>query len=252
MGFSGGGGGVLTNHTHDGAITNNGGSLAANATQFGLTDQSILVSDGTNIQELVAGSESDSLSISGGNVAWAAAGGGTYQFHEAFTQASDSSTFAITLSSAITYTDVSEIIIFLQAQKLIGDANASLSFIYNDLVSNYDNESRKQSGPTVTSEYQAGGSALIYNTTTSGINENNVFNAVIRFTPNPFIDAASRSLQMFSYWVYVPMQSTFQTGVFRAEDFPAYNTTFANLTFEILTGDIAADSTIRIYTVSAS
>ena len=124
MGFSGGGGGVLTNHTHDGAITNNGGSLAANATQFGLTDQSILVSDGTNIQELVAGSESDSLSISGGNVAWAAAGGGTYQFHEAFTQASDSSTFAITLSSAITYTDVSEIIIFLQAQKLIGDANA--------------------------------------------------------------------------------------------------------------------------------
>jgi len=49
MGFSGGGAGVLTNHTHDSAIPTDGGALAANATQFGLTNGSMLVSDGTNI-----------------------------------------------------------------------------------------------------------------------------------------------------------------------------------------------------------
>lgn len=79
MGFSGGGAGALTAHTHDSDITNDGGSLAANATQFGLSDQSILVSDGTNIQELGVGSNSDTLTVSGGNLAWTApaAGGGS-------------------------------------------------------------------------------------------------------------------------------------------------------------------------------
>jgi len=81
MGFSGGGAGVLTNHTHDTAVTNDGGALAANATMFGLTNQSMLVSDGTNIQELSLGSEADILTSTGGAVSWEtpSGGGGTWE-----------------------------------------------------------------------------------------------------------------------------------------------------------------------------
>jgi len=70
MGFSGGGGGVLSNHTHDAGITSDGGALAANVTQFGLTNGSILYSDGSNIQELGIGSSSEVLAVSGGAPAW--------------------------------------------------------------------------------------------------------------------------------------------------------------------------------------
>ena len=55
MGFSGGGANVTLAHTHDGTVVQDGGSLAANATQFGLTNGSLLVSDGTNIQEIGVG-----------------------------------------------------------------------------------------------------------------------------------------------------------------------------------------------------
>jgi hypothetical protein len=70
MGFSGGGGGVLTNHTHDTAITNDGGELAAGGTMFGLSNGSILYSDGVNIQELVLGSDTQVLSVSGSAPTW--------------------------------------------------------------------------------------------------------------------------------------------------------------------------------------
>jgi len=72
MGFSGGGGGVLTNHRHDTGVTNDGGALAANATVFGLSNQSILVSDGSNIQELTIGSDGTNLGVTGGAITWAA------------------------------------------------------------------------------------------------------------------------------------------------------------------------------------
>jgi len=70
MGFSGGGGGVLTNHTHDAGITSDGGALAANVTQFGLTSGSILYSDGSNIQELSVGAAAEVLGVSGSLPAW--------------------------------------------------------------------------------------------------------------------------------------------------------------------------------------
>ena len=72
MPFSGGGGGVLTNHTHDPAIPRDGGSLAANATSFSLANQSILVSDGVNVQELGIGSDGDNLTNVGGALSWEA------------------------------------------------------------------------------------------------------------------------------------------------------------------------------------
>jgi hypothetical protein len=77
MGFASGGGGVLTNHTHDTAVTNDGGSLAPNATMFGLSAGSVLFSDGSNIQELEVGLAADILTVNTGATApeWVAPAG---------------------------------------------------------------------------------------------------------------------------------------------------------------------------------
>jgi len=72
MPFGGGGGGQLAAHTHDPAIPLDGGSLAANATSFSLANQSLLVSDGVNIQELGIGSEGNNLTSIGGALSWEA------------------------------------------------------------------------------------------------------------------------------------------------------------------------------------
>jgi hypothetical protein len=72
MGFSGGGSNVTKAHTHDSTVIQDGGALAANVTQFGLTNGSILVSDGSNIQELGIGSSAEVLAVSGGTPAWIA------------------------------------------------------------------------------------------------------------------------------------------------------------------------------------
>jgi hypothetical protein len=68
MGFGGGGSNVTKAHTHDGAVVQDGGSLAANATQFGLTNGSLLYSDGTNIQELGVGASGYVLGTASGTV----------------------------------------------------------------------------------------------------------------------------------------------------------------------------------------
>ena len=77
MGFGGGGSNITKPHTHDSTIVQDGGSLAPNVTQFGLTAGSILYSDGSNIQELAVGSASDTLTVNGAATApeWAAGGG---------------------------------------------------------------------------------------------------------------------------------------------------------------------------------
>jgi len=66
MGFSGGGANVTLAHTHDGSVVQDGGSLAANATQFGLTNGSMLYSDGTNIQEIGVGASGYVLGTASG------------------------------------------------------------------------------------------------------------------------------------------------------------------------------------------
>jgi len=70
MGFSGGGSNVTKAHTHDSTVVQDGGSLAANVTQFGLTSGSILYSDGSNIQELSVGAAAEVLGVSGSLPAW--------------------------------------------------------------------------------------------------------------------------------------------------------------------------------------
>jgi len=70
MGFSGGGSNITKAHTHDSTVVQDGGALAANVTQFGLTNGSILYSDGSNIQELGIGGSAEVLAVSGGTPAW--------------------------------------------------------------------------------------------------------------------------------------------------------------------------------------
>ena len=78
MGFSGGGSNITKPHTHDSTIVQDGGSLAANVTQFGLSAGSVLYSDGSNIQELAVGSAADTLTVNAGATApeWVAAAAG--------------------------------------------------------------------------------------------------------------------------------------------------------------------------------
>lgn len=82
MGFSGGGSNITKPHTHDSTIVQDGGSLAANVTQFGLSAGSVLYSDGSNIQELAVGSAADTLTVNAGATApeWAAAAAGSGSF----------------------------------------------------------------------------------------------------------------------------------------------------------------------------
>ena len=70
MGFSGGGSNITKAHTHDSTVVQDGGSLAANVTQFGLSSGSILYSDGSNIQELAVGTGAQVMGVSGSLPAW--------------------------------------------------------------------------------------------------------------------------------------------------------------------------------------
>jgi hypothetical protein len=114
MGFSGGSSNVTKAHTHDSNVVQDGGSLAANVTQFGLSAGSILYSDGSNIQELAVGSASDALVVNGAATApeWGSGGGagGNMEFIERFTKTSASDVFDCSLASAIALTDFTSLI----------------------------------------------------------------------------------------------------------------------------------------------
>jgi len=85
MGFSGGSSNVTKAHQHDSTVVQDGGALAANATQFGLTNGSLLYSDGTNIQELGIGATGYVLGTATGTIpTWEASGGGGGAWEQVF------------------------------------------------------------------------------------------------------------------------------------------------------------------------
>lgn len=104
MGFSGGSSNVTKAHQHDSAVVQDGGALAANATQFGLTNGSMLYSDGTNIQEIGIGNTGDVLGTASGTIpTWAAsaAPSAAWSFVESFTLGADAADWTITPTTAI-------------------------------------------------------------------------------------------------------------------------------------------------------
>jgi hypothetical protein len=116
MGFQGGNTGALPAHTHDPAIPRDGGTLEANKTSFDLTDQSILVSDGTNIQELGVGSDGTALKVSGSNIVWGADTGATL------------------IQVSKTYSDITSGTIAIYTLP----AAAALTNVYTDITSTFD------------------------------------------------------------------------------------------------------------------
>ena len=69
MGFSGGGSNVLSPHTHDGTVTQDGGPLNFNnVTQSQSASGEIFFSDGVHIQQLPIGAPNDQIRVSGANL----------------------------------------------------------------------------------------------------------------------------------------------------------------------------------------
>ena len=69
MGFSGGGSNVLLPHTHDGTVSQDGGSLNFNnVTQSQSASGEIFFSDGAHLQQLPIGAPNDEIRVSAGNL----------------------------------------------------------------------------------------------------------------------------------------------------------------------------------------
>jgi len=98
VGFSGGGSSVLTPHTHDGTVAQDGGSLNLdNITQGNVADGSMTYSNSAHMQELVIGGSGTALTSNGLIPVWGAASGGSCVYQETFEIAgADSATWNIT------------------------------------------------------------------------------------------------------------------------------------------------------------
>jgi hypothetical protein len=185
MGFSGGGSNVTKAHTHDSTIVQDGGSLAANVTQFGLSAGSVLYGDGSNIQELLVGSASDTLTVNAGATApeWAAAagGGGNYTLAESFTLGGSASTFTCTLASPITVSGISEMVaVFSGTYTDVSSAGLELQIRTNN------------STPITAAGYSWGYLNLMDGTSTTGVD-------VDHFLPGPSTTAAGSNCSIIMH-----------------------------------------------------
>jgi hypothetical protein len=117
MGFSGGGSNILKPHTHDGTISQDGGSLDMdNVTQAALTSGDIVYSDGVHLQRLPIGSPSDSLSVSGSSLPqWGAGASGNWEVLGSTTTTVLQNDITISFS-AVTVTDISRIVVIYNGQ----------------------------------------------------------------------------------------------------------------------------------------
>jgi len=135
MGFGGGGSNITKSHTHDSTIVQDGGSLAANVTQFGLTNGSILYSDGSNIQELGIGSSTEVLAVSGGTPAWVANTANplikvTKTFADIVVAGTYMDIYTLPVNAALTnvYTDITTVF-DLSTAVTVGDAGDDNGFV---------------------------------------------------------------------------------------------------------------------------
>jgi len=232
MGFSGGGAGALLSHTHDSAITNDGGSLAANATQFGLSDQSLLVSDGTNIQELTAGSESNNLQISGGNLTWGVPAGGALEFIEEITLGADAASWTATLASPHVLADYDELI----CHAIVSQASsATVRMRYNGLSTGYRFATTECIEGTLQGN-SGSNTAHISIQQQAGTEECDI---IVRFCENP-LDTSHQ----YGHWVSACASRSCGSGMFFCE---TAITEISSIYFAISAGNILQDSRIRLY-----
>jgi len=250
MGFSGGGGGVLTNHTHDTGVTNDGGALAANATMFGLSAGSILYSDGSNIQELGVGAATNVLTTNGAATApeWTAAtsAAGAYTFLQKETLGADTNSWTVTLDTAYQLANNGSLIIQLETLETSGAGSGTLSFTYNNETNNYYMMWQNQAIATVTNALQ-NSQAAIY--VAANVGDECKINAQLQFFNNPLTENTNYNYN-WNFSSYNPYFSEWRFGRAHREDTTPFTTEITEFNFSLDNGDLIADSIINIYVVT--
>ena len=149
MGFSGGGSNITKAHTHDSTVIQDGGSLAANATQFGLTNGSVLVSDGSNIQELAVGITGEVLGTASGTTpTWQTAANALWKVIGDYEAASAEATTTMSFD-AVDFDDDSFLYLVLDGSASLGTTTLELRFD-DDSSANYHGTFRRQKDSTET------------------------------------------------------------------------------------------------------
>ena len=143
MGFSGGGSNILKPHTHDGTVAQDGGALNMdNVTQASLTAGDIVYSDGVHLQRLAypGTPAGEALTAAAASTApsWVAAGGGAIiELIDSTVLSSSAADITTTISPAIDFDTVSEVIIIFSGSQSGGlnqhyfQLNGVTSGVYN-------------------------------------------------------------------------------------------------------------------------
>ena len=242
MGFSGGGSNITKAHQHDSAVAQDGGALAANATQFGLTNGSLLFSDGTNIQELGIGSTGEVLGTASGTTpTWApTASTAAWSFIEEFTLGVANANWTITPTTPLDLSEYQEFNIQIMFNHIttIGDLNVRIN---GDDQASYFMEGIKVFETTVTGlqEQNATEATLVPNTPA-----NHTIRLEISWIGNQF----NTGRQVARYWCMAG-DETVISGIFCLSD---AITDITSLEIRMGGGSIEAGARARLYRLAGS
>jgi hypothetical protein len=270
MAFGGGGGGQITAHVHDNTPLQGGPLNMAGTTIGSLNAGSITYSDGAALQELVIGNTADTLTVSGGNPTWSAAGAGTQVFKETFTQSSDSTYLTCTFADSYIYNNFSSLIAVGEIKYTGGTSGVGLcqqinnsgswftadyfsigTFVNNPAYGNW-NEVFQSADPqnTLFSD--------ISNTTGAGINNGGTVSFKLQFFDGK-VTSYDRYWKPYSYSSYVGGVTEMQSG-YAAHERPDFTDEpelegirfFFNSDFTASgqVGDVAQDSYCTFWTVA--
>ena len=140
MGFSGGGSNVLKPHTHDGTVSQDGGSLNANnITQMGMNAGDVMYSDGNHLQILsypgVPAGETLTAAAASTAPSWAAGGGAAVELIGTTRLAVAGPTLTVTFP-AVSGSDISNISFYWSGLATAGSPYAKVEITFNGLVGN--------------------------------------------------------------------------------------------------------------------
>ena len=106
-------------HQHT-LLSSDGGSLQAGATTFSLSDQSLLVSDGSNLTELGVGSDDETLKISSGSVGWSAGASSTMELIGSDVAVGSVASLSVAISPAVAQSAIAYILVVVNVQTSTG------------------------------------------------------------------------------------------------------------------------------------
>jgi hypothetical protein len=185
LGFSGGGTNVLKPHTHDGSISQDGGSLNMdNVTQASLTAGDTVYSDGSHLQRLAIGTPGQSMTVSGSNIpSWTSASGAASELIGTAT-ASGSTSFIEVTFTAISEGDIAYIFGVFSGESSGGQGS---ELVVNGVTSNYNQQGIVVTGGAATYPRIIGETHFDLDNSNLGQDETAYFNLKI----NPYDDQLS-------------------------------------------------------------